>query len=79
MVSADADFAENVLADVSGVIEHLFVNVRPEDGRERDALKLVNESSRHSHSSISITTMRDSRTRYPRRHPSNVIDTGVCL
>ena len=80
MVSADTHLAVNTRADVSGVIEHCLVNVRPIDGRERDALKFVNESPRHTpHSSRSIKNALLSSTIHARIPSITMTETAVCV
>ena len=80
MVSTDTDLTVNACADVSGVIEHCLVNVRPVDGRERDALELVNESPCHTpHSSRSIKNALLSSTIHARIPSITMTETTVCV
>ena len=80
MVSADADLAVNACANVSGVIDHCFIDVRPIDGRERDALKLVDESPCHMpHSSRSIKNALLSSTIHARIPNKTMTETAVCV
>ena len=80
MMSADTDLAVNACADVSGVIEHCLVNVRPIDGRERDALELVNESPCHTpHSSRSMRNALLSSTIHARIPSITMTEITVCV
>ena len=80
MMLADTDLTVNACSDVSGVIEHCLVNVRPVDGRERDALEFVNESSRHTpHSSRSIRNALLSSTIHARIPSITMTETTVCV
>ena len=80
MVSADADLAVNACANVSGVIDHCFIDVRPIDGRERDALKLVDESPCHMpHSSRSIKNALLSSTIHARIPSITMTEITVCV
>ena len=78
--NADADLTVNACAGVSGVIEHCLVNVRPVDGRERDALELVNESSCHTpHSSRSMRNALLSSTIHARIPSITMTEIAVCV
>ena len=80
MMLADTDLTVNACAGVSGVIEHCLVNVRPVDGRERDALELVNESSCHTpHSSRSMRKALLSNTIHARIPSITMTETTVCV
>ena len=80
MVSADADLAVNACANVSGVIKHCLVNVRLVDGRERDALELVNKPPCHTpHSSRSIKNALLSSTIHARIPSITMTEITVCV
>ena len=80
MMLADTDLTVNACAGVSGVIEHCLVNVRPIDGRERDALELVNKPSCHTpHSSRSIKNALLSNTIHARIPSITMTETAVCV
>jgi hypothetical protein len=80
MVTADADLAVNAFVDVSGVIEHCLVNVRPVDGRERDALELVNKPPCHTpHSSRSMRNALLSSTIHARIPSITMTEITVCV